>query len=279
MIDKHFKLILDNSSESIVFIGTNHEVLAFNKKLRDVLYQYYNKEIKEGDLYYPDFVIEANQKFYLQGFDSAMNGTPFSIQYLSKVENVSYWFEYKMMPIYEDGKLFGVTQSIKDITREKVAEQKIIDFSEKLQAFLNNTDESITLLDMHSKIMFMNQTALKTITHNTGGDNFIGEDFRDFIPDKNNLFYKYFPIALHGENTVIDVSYLNTLGETIWYQTKFNSVYDQSGKQIGVSIFAKDISNQKALEKSLQDSEEKFRKISELMPVGVLLSNDNFELV
>src|SRR6218665_2590163 len=143
MLATYFRAILDNSPESIVLMGKNHEVLAFNKTIREVLFEYHNREIKEGDLYYPDFVVEASQELYLQAYQSAMNGIPFYVQHLTENENVAYWFEYKMQPVYYQNELLGATLSANNITKEKEAELKIVDLSKKFKAILDNTDESI----------------------------------------------------------------------------------------------------------------------------------------
>lgn len=42
---KYLKAILDNSPESIVLIGKNHEILAFNKTIQMVLEQYFGKKL------------------------------------------------------------------------------------------------------------------------------------------------------------------------------------------------------------------------------------------
>lgn len=268
--------IIDNSPESIVLIGKNHEILAFNKTIKEVLSKYHNKEIKEGDFYYPDFVVQDNQDLYLTAFKSAIAGKPFLVQNLTKNENESLWFEYKMLPVYEDEELIGVTLSARNITPEKEAEIKIVELSKKFKAILDNTEDSITLLDTDYKILALNQVAEKNIRHNTQLNYFIGRDFRDFIPDKENPFYQNYPKALNGETSTIEIAYKNIHNELLWYQTVFNPVYDTECKLMGVSIFAKDITRQKNLEQSLIDSEKRFQKIISLAPVGIIITNEAF---
>jgi len=277
-IEKYFKAILDNSPESIVLIGKNHEVLAYNKTIKDVLFQYFKREIKEGDFYYPDFVIESKQRLYLEAYHSAMNGKPFHVQALTENENVAYWFEYKMQPVFDEDGLLGATLSARNITVEKEAELSIIDLSEKLKAILDNTDECIILLDLNYKILAINSIAINTIIHNTHLDTFVGKDFRTLMAGKSALFYEYYLKAVNGESSLTEISYQNVLGELLWYQTKFNSVYDKNNQQIGVSIFSKDITEKKKLELSLKESEEKFRKITALAPVGIFITNSKFDI-
>ncbi len=274
----HFKAILDNSPESIVLIGKNHEVLAFNKTIKDVLYRYHNREIKEGDLYFPDFVIESNRALYLEAFHSALSGVPFLVENLTRVESTSIWFEYNMQPVYNEGELIGMTLSAKNITDRKEAQLKVQELSDNLGAILDNTNESITLLDLNYKVMAVNRVALNTIQQNTNSDGIIGKDFRNFVPDENNLFYTYYPKTLKGEAASVEISYTNISGQRLWYQTKFNPVYDKENQLIGVSIFAKDITTSKNLEILLKESEERFQKITTLAPVAIIITNDKFEI-
>ncbi|MEO6546380.1 MAG: PAS domain S-box protein [Ferruginibacter sp.] len=252
MTNAYLKAVLDNSPQSIVLIGKNHEVLVFNKSIKNVLFEFFKREIKVGDFYYPDFVVEPNRKFYLEAFEAATNGIPFQIQLHSQIEDVSIWFDYKMLPVYDEkNELLGVTLSAEDITAEKEAELKISNLSEKFKAILDNTDEAIILLDLDYKVLTLNQVAANTIQHNTNLDSFEGRDYRAFVPDKSNKFYEFYPLAVKGESSFAELLYQNILGEKLCYQTKFNPVYDQHEKQIGVSIFAKDITDQKKLENDL----------------------------
>ncbi|MEO5889954.1 MAG: PAS domain S-box protein, partial [Ferruginibacter sp.] len=265
MTNEYLKAILDNSPQSIVLIGKNHEVLVFNKSIKDVLFEFFKREIKEGDAYYPDFVIEPNRKFYLEAFESATSGIPFQVQLHNLVEGNSRWFDYKMLPVYDgQHELLGVTLSAEDITLQKEATLKISGLSEKVKAILDNTDEAIILLDLNYKILTLNKVAANTIQHNTNLDSFEGRDYREFVPDKNDKFYEFYPLALKGESTFVKLFYQNVLGEKLWYQTKFNPVYDHHEKQIGVSIFAKDITDQKKLENDLSHV---FNTISDIICV------------
>jgi len=280
MIEKYFKAILDNSPECIVLIDKDHRILAFNQTVSEVLYLYHNKKIKVGEYYFPDYVIESHRELYLEAFHSAINGKTFNVQNLTSSEHASFWFEYKMSPVYDGQDMLGVTLSAKNITQEKEAELKIIDISNKLRAILDNTDESITLLDLDYKILAINAVALQNIIENTNidYDNLIGSDFRHFIPDTNNLFYKYYPKAAKGQPSHVEISYQNAHGDIIWYQTAFHPVFNNQNEQIGVSIFARNITQTKKLQQSLQESEEKFSTISKILPIGLIITNREFKV-
>src|SRR6476469_1102605 len=144
MKDSYIKAILDHSPESIVLIGKNHEVLAFNETISKVLRLYHGRDIQINDLYYPDFVIHASKDLYLKTFAKAIQGESVVVEDLTQNENVSIWFEYRMTPVYDETQeLLGVSLSARDITNEKIAQSKVIELSERFNDVLDNKDEYI----------------------------------------------------------------------------------------------------------------------------------------
>jgi two-component system, sporulation sensor kinase E len=271
---EYIKAILDNSPESIVLIGKNHEVLAYNKAIKDVLFQYTGRNIKEGDYYYPDFVVESSKELYLNTFEKAIRGQSITVHNLTENESTSIWFEFRMLPVYDEhGELIGVTLSAKNIDAEKKAELKIKSLSETLKAILDNTQESITLLDKNYKIIALNSVSLNTIKANARVDAQIGDDFRDFIFQEVHPFFQQYEDAIKGNYSETEMSYTNNAGETLWYLSRFNPVYRENGEQIGVSIFAKDITEKKTYELKLAASEDKFKKITSLAPIGIIITD------
>lgn len=272
MLNRYYKAILDNSPESIVMLGLNHEVLAFNRVMSEVLFEYHQRKIQEGDLYYPDFVIEDAKELYLQGFGKALTGQEFMVRHNTKLGELDQWFEYRMLPVFDDEELIGITLSAKNITKEIRAEIKLREQSNRMRAILDNTEISITLLDVNHKILALNRVSEESIRYNSPLENYIGRDFRDYLPDKTNLYYEYFPKAISGESCAAEIPYTNALGELIWYSTKFNPVYNENGTElIGVSIFAKDVTKQKQMEILIKESETKFRGIVEQSQVGIFI--------
>lgn len=275
MDNKLFKVILDNSPESIVLIGKNHDVLAFNKTIQNIHFQLHNKGLEVGAKYYPDFVVDANKDIYLEAFESASKGKEYHVRRLSEKNNASFWFDFKVIPVYDNDEYIGMTLSAKDVTAEVLAEAKHKELSKKLRAILENTDESITLLDTNHKILALNKLSELSISNNTNLTSSVGVDFRDYITDNGNLYYEYYPKALKGETNVVEISYTTVDNEIIWYQTKFNPVYDEVGELIGVSIFAKDITEKKNLELSYKESENRFKTIVENSLIGKFIIQEN----
>jgi two-component system, sporulation sensor kinase E len=169
MLDIHVKAILDNSPESIVLIGKNHEVLAFNRTIANVLKQYHGREIRIDDLYYPDFVIEPNKQLYLDTFERAIKGESVTVENQTQNENVSIWFEYRMTPVYaDDRELIGVTLSAKDITTKKKYEIRLKESEERFRKISNLAPIGILITDKDLGIVYANNAMHKIFDYEFG---------------------------------------------------------------------------------------------------------------
>lgn len=157
---KYIKAILDNSPECIVLIGKNHEVLAYNKTIQDVLFAYFKRNLQLGDHYYPDFVVDGAKELYMKSFESAIQGERILVQHLTENENTSIWFEYKMNPVYdESGELLGVTLSANNIDDIKKAQIKLAESEDKFKKITSLAPIGIVITDSSLKITFSNYAA------------------------------------------------------------------------------------------------------------------------
>ncbi len=151
------KAILDHSPECIVLIGKNHEVLAFNKTIQEVLNQYHHRQLQAGDFYYPDFVVDGAKELYLKTFERATAGEQIVVQHLTENEHTSIWFEYRMLPVYcETGELIGVSLSAKNIDEEKKALIKLAESEDKFKKITNLAPTGILITDKQLNIIFTN---------------------------------------------------------------------------------------------------------------------------
>lgn len=164
MKKQYFKAILDNSPESIVLIGKNHEVLSFNRTIKEVLQKYFKREIKEGDFYYPDFVVESSRELYMRGFNSAIEGKTFLVHDHTENNNISLWFEYITTPIYDEyGSLLGISLSAKDITERRKLEISLQESEARFRNITALAPIGIIITDNEFNITYANLAAGKML--------------------------------------------------------------------------------------------------------------------
>jgi PAS domain S-box-containing protein len=191
---RYIKAILDNSPESIVLIGKDHEVLAYNETIRKVLFGYFRRNIVLGDKYFPDFVIDGSKALYLETFEKAIRGESITVQHLTENENISIWFEYHMAPVYDEtGELIGVTLSANNIDEEKRAELRLIESEDKFKKITTLAPIGIIITNEELGIKFSNYAAQKVFDYT---DEELGDKtIVDLIAEFGNLDDKTFDIG------------------------------------------------------------------------------------
>ncbi len=160
--------ILDNTSDSIVYINPEHKVLCYNKAIQKVLFKYFNKNLQVGDDY-RDYVIEPNKELYLRGFNSAIKGEPFVIENETAGENYSSWFEYAVTPVYNEfNSITGVVLRASDINERKQREieleqqastikeqaEKIYRSEQYYKTIIHTSSDAIVLMDQDGKVIY-----------------------------------------------------------------------------------------------------------------------------
>jgi len=268
--------IWDNSPESIVMLSSEHKVLAFNKAIKEVLLEYFGREIQTGDDF-RDFVVLHKQEFYLEAFNKASQGEKVVIEKETIFDKSSIWFEYKVSPVYSKSDiLLGITFCAKNITQEKNALVAFESKAETYEAIIENAKESIILIAPDYKVLQCNKIAKERIFKNLGKSLTIGSDFRNFLyPDREDIFYNSFHKALDGHQLEDEAHVKDIHNGDIWIQFKIFPVYKRNGELLGVSLFALNIEARKKIEIELKESEEKFKKILESAPSPILVVNQN----
>jgi len=275
MENKYFKEIIDNSHESIVFLDSDHKVIAINKKFKDFQKTTNLLDLNIGDYYHPLFSNLDNEVKYTNAFNSALNGSPNTITYSTDHYPIKKWMELKMMPVFFNNQISGVSQYSKDISIEKEADLEVVKMSKILNAILNSIDESILLINKDYKILVFNKLFENTTFENINIKAELGDDFRNYINEENIIFLEYCNQALNGENHTEEISYQKSEHEIKWYKTKFSSVYSETNELIGVSIISKDITKEKNFELLLTDSEQKLKIMVENNPIAKFIIQNN----
>jgi PAS domain S-box-containing protein len=275
MENKYFKEIIDNSHESIVFLDSDHKVIAINKKFKDFQKTTNLLDLNIGDYYHPLFSNLDNEVKYTNAFNSALNGSTNTIIYSTDDYPIKKWIELKMFPLFLNNQISGVSQYLKDISIEKEADLEVVKMSKILNAILNSIDESILLINKDYKILVFNKLFENTTFENTNIKAELGDDFRNYINEGNIIFLEYCNKALNGENHAEEISYQKSENEIKWYKTKFSSVYSETNELIGVSIISKDITKEKNFELLLTDSEQKLKIMVENNPIAKFIIQNN----
>ena len=185
------------------------------------------------------------------------------------VEEINKWLDVRAYPVFdEDGNLSRIIEHLRDISKEKNAEIKLIEAQERLITILNSIDAHIYVADLETyEILFMNNKMIEDF-----GTNFTGEkchqSFRnESTPCKHCTNSKILdqnqqPTGVHiwqGKNPITSRWYMNCDRAINWVD----------GRIVRIQI-AMDITATKAHEKDRKRMEQQLLQAQKLEAVGTL---------
>lgn len=172
----------------------------------------------------------------------------------------------------------GTYQSFfRDITTRKRAEDELKTKEEQLLTLLNATSDIICFKDSAGRWLQANNADLDLFGL-TGIDYYLKKDselaqytheiFREAFLNCENTDEKAWQ---HGSMSIVDEVIPTIGGDKRTYEVIKTPVFNQDGSRKGLVVFGRDISQRKAAEKALKESELKYRHIVEFLPDAVII--------
>ncbi|PZR28503.1 MAG: hypothetical protein DI535_06380 [Citrobacter freundii] len=167
----------------------------------------------------------------------------------------------------DNGEIAGGLNVVIDITERKLAEKN----TARLAAIIHSTDDAIISKNLEGIITSWNPAAEKLFGYTE--DEMIGTPItRLFPPERIDEEPVILSRIMRGERIEhFDTVRVKKSGERIDISLTISPVKDHTGKIIGASKIARDITARKVLYKALQESEQKFRALVMQAPVGITI--------
>lgn len=266
--------LLAFTSENVVIISPQHQVLAFNQTISNFWISVLGRRIQLGDDY-REYVHEKNMDVYLSSVNNALTGHSTE----TSVSSFNLTYDFTITPIISSNVVIGIMLISKNKT-EYLKQKELINKHETvLKTILNNTTNGIIFFDLAHKITAFNPAAQQMFKALNGSNLEIGLIYRDTLPVNNHDRYDdIYRKALDGITIEFDY-YTKSFKGAKWIRYKTGPIYDDNNNMIGISWTLTDIHEQKKLELKLEHSEAKFRNIVEAAPTAMLIVNSRMDIV
>ncbi|MBL26965.1 MAG: hypothetical protein CMM50_05360 [Rhodospirillaceae bacterium] len=181
----------------------------------------------------------------------------------------------------EDDEVVGLWGIFEDITDRKLTEDRISEAQRELFAtndflsgIISATDERILALDSNFDVLTFNKPyadMLETIIHRRVeiGDNLL--ELIGHLPEQKKAAEENFQRVLQGESFTISRRYPTRNGGELTLELSYSPIRDDAGSIMGISIMARDVSGWLGMQRSLRDSEARFRALIESSLQGVVI--------
>jgi len=162
----------------------------------------------------------------------------------------------------EHGNILYFEGFVVDVTERKMTHDTLLKSEEKYRALVDNAFEGIVIINLEGKILFANQSIIKSFEYNTS-DEIIGQNiFSHIAPEYVEQTIEDFTKVVQGiEGEVSESCGITAKGKRIWMES-VGKIIDYEGTKADL-ISVRDITAKKQTEIALRESEEKYRNIFE----------------
>ena len=173
------------------------------------------------------------------------------------------WFESRVYP-YAD----GLTVLFTDITDRKVVEAAARHAEEQLQLVSNTVPALTSYIDTNLRFVTCNDAYTKWF--GLSKHDVIGKTIAEVVGDEAwERIHAYVEEALTGNHVEYEVEMPYRHGPARWIHVVYTPHHDKDGRLAGFVAMVTNITEQKATERALRESEERFRLATAAGDVGI----------
>jgi len=243
------------------------------------LLTYVSPSIKSFIEYTPDEVVGKDFiKFFheedipqlMKNFQELLSGSSIDSEYriFTKSGKIR-WMHTSSRPIFNNNIVTGVQGIISDITERRKAEEVIRASEEKYRDLANLLPQTLFEIDLEGNFTFVNQYAYQFTGYTQEDiDNGLNA-IQLFIPEDRERVLENISRILKGEKFDDHEYTLLRKDGNCFPVLVYSSPIMQDNKPVGLRGIVLDISHRKQAEDAIKESEEKYRLVSENIPVAV----------
>lgn len=257
--EQKLKAIINNTRDIIWYVDKDANIISGNQAYYDrIAYMTDNKQY--ADVSNNDFSNEEVIKW--QGyFARALKGERFKVIEQNRAFDKTVYEEISFNPIPDkDNNIVGISCFSRDITEEKLLQDKIFMEKQNLKALINNTRDFIWSVDKDLNIISINEPFVDFLYSFTGkvlkpGDPIMSYDFGK---EMRQTWQDAYSKALSGKRVIFENENIIE-GKSFYTEKSLNPIFDDHGAVVGVGCFARDKSEEVKLRKQIQKDEQSLR--------------------
>jgi len=167
-------------------------------------------------------------------------------------------------------KTYTLTTAL-DMTERRKAENALRESEERYRSLINSSDAAIVMADADGKYLFLNRIA--SLPYNMPPEALVGKTVYDLFPhDAERILRDVRRVISRNEGMVLEPS-VTIEGETHWFRTSIQPVYDATGKPYAAMIYSTEITAKKLVEQEILIQNEVLHQSHDLISFTDLHGN------
>ncbi|MGA3290085.1 MAG: PAS domain S-box protein [Candidatus Bathyarchaeia archaeon] len=275
--EEKFRNLAENSP-NMIFIWQKGKVVYTNKEAEKAM-GYTKEEFYSSQFNFLDLVMPENRDLVLSSFAKHTKGedvTPYEYGLITKDRRkIVAIINTKMIHYYGEPAILGI---VTDITERKKNEQTLNESEEKYRKLFEKSMDAIFVVDIESGIIVdCNNAASKLVDREKS--ELVGQH-QSIITPKEQMdgeFARVFKQHLRDQISTLETQIIRKTGEIRDVAVR-DTIIELNGKKLMQGTF-RDISERKLMQHALEESEEKFRTITNSVKDAIILIDDKAEVV
>jgi PAS domain S-box-containing protein len=263
--EEKYRLLINTANESVV-VAQDGLLKFVNPMTLGLLGADSEQELIDRP--FPEFIHPDDRSMVVENYRRRITNEAAQSRYAFRVvtrDGIAKWVEINAALIEWQGKP-ATLNFLTDITERKRAEEALWETNEYLESLFNYANAPIIVWDPQFRITRFNH-AFEHLTGRRAND-IIGAPLEIlFPPDLVESSIELIKRTLEGERweaVEIDILHLDESVRTVLWNSA--NIYSESGDLQATIAQGQDITDRKQMEKALQESEERFRRLAENAP-------------
>lgn len=267
--ERRFEFLYQNSPVFNVIVGFDGKIIDINDYFLKATG--YKKEEVVGKPAL-DFVADYHRKKAWEQLQRDLKGErtpPVKIDIIGKKKIHTVYFREGNVMVYEKGKPIGVLISGVDITERKQMEEALKESEEKYRTLVELSQEGICIDDENERIVFVNEAFAKALGYKK--EELLGKNIFDIVHKEDiEKLKEEVEKRRKGKASKYEIRFLAKDGSTKTFIISAIPLY-KNGKFMGSLSVNLDITERKAAEEKLAESEALYRAIAEYSQSGIFI--------
>ncbi len=250
--------IFNLSSEAIRIIDTEYNVIKINDSYRHLHNLTDDEIIEEKCSNLLCFDICNTDNCVLKQI--LKNNEVFEHEVLLEKDGKKKYFRLNAKPYKVNNEILGVVESLSDITSSKIASEEILRQKNHIDLIINNIPPYISYINTDERYVFVNEQFANAFK--LSKEEIIGKQIKEIYINDYHLIKPNIEEVLKGNKIEYNAEFYIPAFGNRWHKVTYVPDFDDEQKNRGFFVVTYDISDFKTIQKSLEESKEKYKLIA-----------------
>lgn len=261
-----FTSIIEDADSNILLLDEEFRVVSLNSGFYWIFYETYGIELKKGNLLL-DSLERKNPELtrvWKERCMIALSGTPIKVEEIFEIDGRNYYWEIHFMSRARSNGSQIISVFSRDITVRKAYQKKIVENEANLRSIFNTIEDSIWLVNARYELIDFNNEFFRKYKQAFGVRLVKGANILELLPDNvpalRERWRERYESGLRGRPGKFYDNY-NVDRDCRTYEIKTYPIVE-NGVVTGLTVYARDITNQTRTEDLLMNQNEELVKIN-----------------